>query len=201
VLDHVTIGVSDLERSRAFYDTALAPLEIPVTRDDQYLEWGDFSISRSHGRAVTRNLALDFAARSRAHADAFARAAGDPPHDPDGNRVAAVFDPSGRPPGAILRVRLRVRDVEASRRFYDRVAPGEAGSSVEVEEGDPTQNVHFAFVAEDNAAVDAFWQRGVDAGYIDNGAPGERREYHRGYYGAFVLDPDGNNVEAVCHNR
>jgi predicted lactoylglutathione lyase len=52
-----------------------------------------------------------------------------------------------------------------------------------------------------DAAVDAFHEDVVGAGYRDNGAPGERAHYHSGYYGAFVLDPDGNNIELVNHNR
>ena len=64
-----------------------------------------------------------------------------------------------------------------------------------------TENVHLAFTAGDTASVYAFHRAALDAGYRDNGAPGERPEYHRGYYGAFVLDPDGNNVEAVFHDR
>jgi catechol 2,3-dioxygenase-like lactoylglutathione lyase family enzyme len=67
--------------------------------------------------------------------------------------------------------------------------------------GQPTENVHVAFPAPDNAAVDEFHRVALAAGYRDNGPPRERPEYHAGYYGAFVLDPDGNNVEAVCHNR
>ena len=51
------------------------------------------------------------------------------------------------------------------------------------------------------ATVDAFHEAGVAAGYRSDGAPGERPEYHSGYYGAFLLDPDGNNVEAVFHDR
>ncbi|MDP2309105.1 MAG: VOC family protein [Pseudomonadota bacterium] len=58
---------------------------------------------------------------------------------------------------------------------------------------------HFAFVAADRAAVDAFHAAALAAGAKDFGAPGMRPQYHAGYYGAFVLDPDGNNVEAVCH--
>jgi catechol 2,3-dioxygenase-like lactoylglutathione lyase family enzyme len=61
--------------------------------------------------------------------------------------------------------------------------------------------VHIAFGAADNATVDAFLRELVTAGYEDIGAPGERPQYHAGYYGAFVLDPDGHNVEVVCHNR
>jgi catechol 2,3-dioxygenase-like lactoylglutathione lyase family enzyme len=59
----------------------------------------------------------------------------------------------------------------------------------------------MAFPAADNATVDDFHQALVAAGYRDNGAPGERPIYHPGYYGAFVLDPDGNNIELVNHNR
>jgi catechol 2,3-dioxygenase-like lactoylglutathione lyase family enzyme len=59
--------------------------------------------------------------------------------------------------------------------------------------------VHVAFTAKDRQAVDAFYQAALAGGGTDNGAPGLRPHYHKDYYGAFVLDPDGNNVEAVCH--
>jgi catechol 2,3-dioxygenase-like lactoylglutathione lyase family enzyme len=62
-----------------------------------------------------------------------------------------------------------------------------------------TSNLHFAFAAPDRATVDAFHAAALEAGATDNGAPGLREIYHPSYYGAFVLDPDGNNVEAVCH--
>jgi catechol 2,3-dioxygenase-like lactoylglutathione lyase family enzyme len=66
--------------------------------------------------------------------------------------------------------------------------------------GKPVQGqVHFAFAAKDRAAVRAFYDAALKAGGKDNGAPGLRPEYHADYYGAFVLDPDGHNVEAVCH--
>jgi catechol 2,3-dioxygenase-like lactoylglutathione lyase family enzyme len=58
---------------------------------------------------------------------------------------------------------------------------------------------HFAFSAPSRAAVDAFHRCALAAGGRDNGAPGLRPHYHPSYYGAFVLDPDGNNIEAVCH--
>lgn len=58
---------------------------------------------------------------------------------------------------------------------------------------------HVAFVAEERAQVDAFHRAALAAGGRDNGAPGLRPHYHPNYYGAFVLDPDGNNIEAVCH--
>jgi catechol 2,3-dioxygenase-like lactoylglutathione lyase family enzyme len=59
--------------------------------------------------------------------------------------------------------------------------------------------VHVAFVADSRSAVDAFHRAALTAGGTDNGAPGIRAHYHPSYYGAFVLDPDGNNIEAVCH--
>ena len=58
---------------------------------------------------------------------------------------------------------------------------------------------HYAFRVESRAEVDAFYKAAMAAGGRDNGAPGPRPHYHEHYYGAFVLDPDGNNVEAVCH--
>jgi catechol 2,3-dioxygenase-like lactoylglutathione lyase family enzyme len=61
--------------------------------------------------------------------------------------------------------------------------------------------LHIAFAARDRATVDAFHEAAVAAGATDNGAPGLREIYHPTYYGAFVLDPDGNNIEAVCHRR
>ncbi len=62
-----------------------------------------------------------------------------------------------------------------------------------------TENVHVAFTATDRATVDAFHAAALEAGGIDNGGPGIREIYHPDYYGAFVCDPDGNNIEAVCH--
>jgi len=65
--------------------------------------------------------------------------------------------------------------------------------------GEPSGAVHLAIVAKDRAAVDAFYAAALAAGAKDNGAPGPRPQYHPGYYGAFVIDPDGHNLEAVCH--
>jgi catechol 2,3-dioxygenase-like lactoylglutathione lyase family enzyme len=64
-----------------------------------------------------------------------------------------------------------------------------------------TEHVHLAFPAGDDATVRAFHAAALAAGYEDHGGPGERPVYHPGYYGAFVLDPDGHNVEVVNHNR
>jgi catechol 2,3-dioxygenase-like lactoylglutathione lyase family enzyme len=66
-------------------------------------------------------------------------------------------------------------------------------------QGRPASGVHVAFTAQSRAAVDEFYRAAVRVGGRDNGAPGLRPHYHANYYGAFVLDPDGNNVEAVCH--
>lgn len=59
--------------------------------------------------------------------------------------------------------------------------------------------LHIAFTARDRATVDAFYRAAIGAGGRDNGGPGVRPHYHPDYYGAFVLDPDGHNIEAVCH--
>ena len=66
-------------------------------------------------------------------------------------------------------------------------------------EGGLNQAVHIAMVAKDGATVDAFCQAAMGAGAQDNGPPGLRPHYHANYYAAFVLDPDGHNIEAVCH--
>ena len=137
--------------------------------------------------------------------------------DPDGNSVEAVHHDNPRERGSIDHLWIRVADVGVSKRFYEAVAPHTgfhlaantpdraqfvgAGGSFSVVTGEPTEQVHMAFPADENSAVDGFHRALVDAGYRSNGAPGERPIYHEGYYGAFVLDPDGNNVEVVNHNR
>jgi catechol 2,3-dioxygenase-like lactoylglutathione lyase family enzyme len=107
-------------------------------------------------------------------------------------------------------VHLRVSDLAASRRFYE-AALGALGRSVSGGEGSfhsdelyvsadgsPTQNLHIAFQTDGPDDVVRFYEAALAAGGRENGAPGERA-YHPGYYAAFVLDPDGNNVEAVYH--
>jgi catechol 2,3-dioxygenase-like lactoylglutathione lyase family enzyme len=137
--------------------------------------------------------------------------------DPDGNSVEAVHHSDIRPPGHIDHLWIRVADRAASQRFYETIAPhagfrltgdeersrfaGRAGSFTLLEDGPPAEHVHLAFPAADDATVDAFHRAATEAGYRDHGAPGERAQYHPGYYGAYVLDPDGNNVEVVNHNR
>ncbi len=106
-------------------------------------------------------------------------------------------------------IHLRVADLEASRRFYraclaalgegfDADAPDHFAAGPLYADVGPPSHVHFAFAAADRAAVDRFHAAGLAAGGRDNGGPG-LRGYHPGYYGAFLLDPDGNNVEAVHH--
>jgi catechol 2,3-dioxygenase-like lactoylglutathione lyase family enzyme len=108
-------------------------------------------------------------------------------------------------------VHLRVRDLELSKRFYSSVLEplglgltGEGDGWFSVDElfvsddGTPTSGLHLAFQARDRETVDRFHAAALEAGWRDNGAPGERA-YHRGYYAAYVLDPDGTNVEAVYH--
>jgi catechol 2,3-dioxygenase-like lactoylglutathione lyase family enzyme len=134
--------------------------------------------------------------------------------DPDGNSVEAVHTSRERKRGAIDHVWQRTRDGAAIRRFYLATGhelgidePGHvqivtAGASVSYVAGEPpSEHVHIAFSAETDEAVDAFHRAAIAAGYADNGAPGPRAAYHPGYYGAFVLDPDGHNIEAVNHNR
>jgi catechol 2,3-dioxygenase-like lactoylglutathione lyase family enzyme len=68
-----------------------------------------------------------------------------------------------------------------------------------VAEGKPMEKLHIAFRAKNHAEVNAFYKAALEAGGKDNGAPGPRPHYHENYYGGFVLDPDGHNIEAVCH--
>ena len=116
-------------------------------------------------------------------------------------------------------IQLVVADLAASRRFYQALFEvleipigGSADTHFWFDElfvstpdspealGELTGRHHLAFQARDRAAVDAFYEAGLAAGGRDNGAPGER-PYHPGYYAAFLLDPDGNNIEAVFHGE
>lgn len=127
MIDHLTIGVGDIARSRAFYDAALAPLG--------YRRSLDLGEGSGYGRA-----------------DA----------GPD-----AVHP----------------------RAFWIVAVAGAASA----------RGFHFSFQAPDRPAVDAFHAASLAAGGRDNGAPGLRPRYHANYYGAFVIDPDGHRIEAVCH--
>ena len=121
MLDHVTLGVSDIERSIGFYDQALRPLGI-----------------------------------KRLYAE---------------GQTAAGYG--------------------AERKAFFWIGLKQASQT----------GSHVAFVAEDRETVNRFYQAALAAGGRDNGQPGLRPHYHENYYGAFVLDPDGHNIEAVCHRQ
>jgi catechol 2,3-dioxygenase-like lactoylglutathione lyase family enzyme len=244
MFDHVGLAVSDLASSERFYRTVLSALGVePSHADAGLVEWEDWAIGptdREH--PVARGLHVGFRAPDSAAVDAFWQAGMDAGHpsdgapgprvaygpdyyggfllDPDGNNVEAVHGDRKHPApdGRIDHLWLRVRDVQASRRFYTTIAPyaglrlaHDAPDRVQFsgfdysfslvhDERPLTENVHLAFPADEDATVQAFHAAALAAGYEDNGPPGERAVYHPGYYGAFVLDPDGHNVEVVNHN-
>ena len=117
---------------------------------------------------------------------------------------------------------ISVSDYPKSKAFYDAVFAALGGSLMKeiplqftggrhvvgygrdhptfwINEGKGDTGLHFAFAAKDRAEVRAFYDAALKAGGRGNGDPGLRPQYHADYYGAFVFDPDGNNVEAVCH--
>jgi catechol 2,3-dioxygenase-like lactoylglutathione lyase family enzyme len=102
-------------------------------------------------------------------------------------------------------VTISASDLEASRAFYDVVLAtvglerdGDRwGQLSVVQSTSPTTRLHVGFAVPTHEEVDAFWHAGTEAGYRDDGAPGPRPQYSARYYGAFLLDPDGNSVEAV----
>jgi catechol 2,3-dioxygenase-like lactoylglutathione lyase family enzyme len=126
MLDHITFAVADVARAKAFYDAALAPLDVSVQMEVSAEQSGSVAYM-GYGE----------------------------PHK-------TYFWISGGKPAL-------------------------------------TGRLHVAFAAKDRATVDAFYRAAIAAGGRDNGPPGLRPEYHPNYYGAFVLDPDGHNIEAVCH--
>ncbi|TKD03758.1 VOC family protein [Polyangium fumosum] len=113
-------------------------------------------------------------------------------------------------------ISIGVRDLEKGKAFY-AAALAPLGYAVMMEfpgvvglgekgkpdfwlgAGEGVFRQHVAFLAADRKTVDAFYEAAIRAGGKDNGPPGLRPMYHPNYYGAFVLDPDGNNIEAVCH--
>jgi len=139
--------------------------------------------------------------------------------DPDGNSIEYVHHHRANPEASLIdHLWLRTPNVENAKRFYETVASvvgielvhdtpdrvrftDGVGSFSFVHGDEPTENVHAAFGVGDRGTVDEFHRVATSAGCEDNGAPGERPQYHAGYYGAFVLDPDGHNVEAVFHDR
>jgi catechol 2,3-dioxygenase-like lactoylglutathione lyase family enzyme len=132
--------------------------------------------------------------------------------DPAGNSVEAVHNGPRRHNVVLDHFWVRVRNLDDSTRFYDTIAPtvghqtkrlpGQSttlpertrihgdGASFSLIQGDPTENLHLAFAAPDQATVRAFHQAGIDAGYPSLGEPGERPRYHAGYHSAYLADPD-----------
>lgn len=117
---------------------------------------------------------------------------------------------------------ISVADFDTAQAFYDKafgplgasllmMVPGEYTGGVKVggygrerpvfwlHEAEAGPGRHYAFTARSRAEVDAFYAAAISAGGKDNGGPGPRPHYHPDYYAAFVFDPDGNNIEAVCH--
>ena len=220
MFDHVGIRVGDLDESRRFYELAGKPRAfILVGRDD-------FVSRRLHvGFGVTSREEVD--AWWQRLVDAGYERDGEPgprPQytesyygafvvDPDGNSVEAVHHEHVH--HGIDHLWLGTHDVAAAKAFYETIAPAvglrlvrdepgrvsfrsNGGSFTFVDDGrEPTERVHVAFAAPDREAVERFHAAAVAAGYRDNGGPGERPQYHAGYFGAFVLDPDGHNIEAV----
>jgi catechol 2,3-dioxygenase-like lactoylglutathione lyase family enzyme len=138
--------------------------------------------------------------------------------DAAGNSFGAVHRDGARPEGNVDHVVIRASDVAASTAFYATIGAaagltirrrtldrntfsvGAADGSFFLIAGEPTENVHIAFSGEDDD-VRRFHADATAAGYRSNGEPGERSRYHAGYYAAYVLDPDGNNIEVVNHHR
>jgi catechol 2,3-dioxygenase-like lactoylglutathione lyase family enzyme len=137
--------------------------------------------------------------------------------DPDGNSAEAVHHGALNRAGNVDHLWIRVADLATTRRFYETIAPHAglrvagatpdrvrlAGStgSFSLLPGPPTEHLHMAFPTDDDGDVQRFHEAATAAGYRDNGPPGERPQYHRGYYAAYVLDPDGNSIEVVNHHR
>jgi catechol 2,3-dioxygenase-like lactoylglutathione lyase family enzyme len=139
--------------------------------------------------------------------------------DPGGNSAEAVHHGDTRCGGHIDHLWIRVRDLEAARAFYATMARHTglregrswdygrqfrgawATFSLVHDDRPPTEHLHMAFPAPDRRTVDEFHEAATAAGYRSNGAPGERPEYHAGYYAAYVFDPEGTNAESVVHER
>jgi catechol 2,3-dioxygenase-like lactoylglutathione lyase family enzyme len=139
--------------------------------------------------------------------------------DPDGNSAEAVHDSRLRRGGIIDHVWIRVSDLGSATAFYDTIArhaglrkDHDSAERVQFRGADdgsfsllpgttPTEHVHMAFPTEDDDAVVRFHESATEAGYRSYGPPGERPQYHPGYYAAYVLDADGHNIELVNHHR
>lgn len=139
--------------------------------------------------------------------------------DPDGNSAEGVRHDFVRQGGHIDHLWIRVGDLDAASAFYATIMPftglregrrwengrqfrgDRATFSLVTDDTPVTEHFHVAFPAPDRQTVEDFHRAATDAGYRDNGAPGERPQPQPGYYAACVLDPDGTNVESVCRER
>ena len=139
--------------------------------------------------------------------------------DPDGNSAEAVHHVDARRGGHIDHLWIGVRDLARSEAFYTALSPhlglrpgrrwddgvqfrGPWATFSVVADGRPaTEELHMAFPAPDRVTVENFHSAATEAGYASNGEPGERPRYEPGYYAAFILDPDGNNIESVVRER
>jgi catechol 2,3-dioxygenase-like lactoylglutathione lyase family enzyme len=243
MFDHVTIRAGDRSASERFYDTVLAALGIDRTYATPTVsQWVNFQLTeRDDAHPPTSRLHVGFGAPSREQVDDFWKTGinagytddgrpGPRPQyrddyygafllDPDGNSIEAVHHGAvRRDEGVIDHLWIRVADLEASKRFYETIAPhaalrvgddtrervqfqaGAASFSL-VRGAPPTAQLHMAFATREDADVHGFHEAATRAGHPDNGPPGERPRYHRGYYAAYVLDPDGNNIEVVNHHQ
>jgi catechol 2,3-dioxygenase-like lactoylglutathione lyase family enzyme len=220
MFDHVGIRVADLDASKRFYELAGKPRAF-------ILVGGDDFVSRRLHVAFGVPSREDVDAWWRRLVDAGYESDGEPgprPKYSDSYYGAFVVDPDGNSAEAVHHARsypgidhlwFRTRDVAAAKAFYDTIAPvvgltlvhdgadrvsyrSFGGSFSFVDDGgEPTERVHVAFKAPDEETVQRFHAAAVAAGYRDNGGPGLRTQYHAEYYAAFVLDPDGHNIEAV----
>jgi catechol 2,3-dioxygenase-like lactoylglutathione lyase family enzyme len=228
VFDHVAIRVPSRAAAQPVFERLLTELDIAQTRNSPSVAlWNDFLLAEvKDERPVTRGAHLAFVAPSRDGVEGFWRAGIDAGlrddgqflRDAEGNSFEAVHRDTQRAGGAIDHVVIRVAGLGASTAFYRTVAAnagydvssegpdrttfaeGASGSSFSLVPGPPTKNLHIAFRGDEDA-VRRFHDESVAAGYRDNGEPGERPQYHPGYYASFVLDPDGNNIELVNHDH
>jgi catechol 2,3-dioxygenase-like lactoylglutathione lyase family enzyme len=137
--------------------------------------------------------------------------------DDAGNNFEAVHRAGPRPSGTIDHVAIRVADAPVATAFYELIGDAagltvrrrgedrttfaiDAGGAFSVIAGEPSAHLHLAFGGNE-PAVRSFHADAIAAGHHSNGDPGERPDVHAGYYAAFVLDPDGNNIEVVEHHR
>jgi catechol 2,3-dioxygenase-like lactoylglutathione lyase family enzyme len=227
MFDHVTLRVPDLAVANSAFTAVLDELDIRQTASPgSFAVWGNFALTQTdEERPIAQRVHIAFIAATPAQVERFGQAgvaagfADDGPvlKDPAGNSFESVHRDGERPKGNIDHVTIRVSDVEASTAFYSTIGPaagltirrqtadraefsvGASDGSLVVIAGEPTRDVHIAFSGEDDD-VRRFHADATGAGYRSNGEPGERPRYHEGYYAAYVLDPDGNNIEVVDHH-